>query len=99
MNLLGKLHLLSARVSLYGFIIIIIYRCGKDLTALYHSPGVQSFLNGISAKALLSSKTIYQPGILRKVQMYNNASNYDLLYPNPIGFCNAYSVERLRCKS
>ena len=42
------------------------YSCGKDLTSLYSTPAVQSFLNGLPARSLDSNRSIYQPGAARK---------------------------------
>ena len=47
-----------------------LYRCGEGLKGLYMMPTVQHFINSIPMCDVLSSKTIYQPGTLRKVMNY-----------------------------
>ncbi len=53
---------------IFSYIVLHFDRVGKDLIVMYHSPQVQAYLNGISAKDLYSSKLIYQLGSLRKVR-------------------------------
>ena len=64
-NLLQSLH-----VSVLSIIHASMYYCraaGQALTELFYSAPVQSFINGMTAKALHPDKAIYQPGTLRKV--------------------------------
>ena len=64
-NLLQSLH-----VSVLPIIHASMYYCraaGQALTELFYSAPVQSFINGMTAKALHLDKAIYQPGTLRKV--------------------------------
>lgn len=42
-------------------------RVGDALKAMYCSPPVQAFLNGVPSKELFEEKQIYQHGTLRKV--------------------------------
>lgn len=49
--------------------------CGDGLVQLYQAPAVQQFLNGRKAKDTTegAQKSIYQPGALRKVWLFESS--------------------------
>lgn len=49
------------------YFLLLSYRCGDDLIALYHSKGVQCYLGGTSVQ---HDKPIHQPGIHYERSVY-----------------------------
>ena len=47
---------------------------------LFHSPAVQSFLNGVPASTLHVQKLIYQPGSVRKVCFLHLSTHFAHVY-------------------